>query len=303
MMTAGSMTRRCWVVGVVLLGAVAHLTAQEGVQAELVGPGTVSGDQGDAFPALSADGQVLYFSRVKQGSGWSNQVLMQSEWRDGAWSSPEVLSFSGTSASDRAPRPVPGSDWLIFTSNRPLPGAEGSRNNYSLWRTQRGADGTWSEPSPLEGDVNTGAPEIHSSMTEDGALYFASRRDDGHGRSDIYRARRDDDRFIEVVNLGPPVNSAESQPDLWVSPFGEWMILAITDHPDGAGGDDLYLSEFRDGVWSAPRNLGPAVNTPEYEYGPFMDPTGTWLYFTSHRSGDGDVYRIRLRDLVGQGEG
>ncbi len=31
-----------------------------------------------------------------------------------------------------------------------------------------------------------------------------------------------------------------------------------------------------------------------------MDPTGTWLYFTSHRSGDGDIYRIRLGELLGR---
>jgi len=276
------------------------LTAQEGAQAELVGQGTVSSDRGDTFPAVSTDGQVLYFSRVKEGRGWSDQVLMQSEWRDSAWSDPEVLPFSGTAASDRAPRPTPDGEWLIFTSNRPLPGAEGSHSDYNLWMTRRDAEGNWSGPVPLPGEVNSEAMDGHASLTEDGMLFFFSRRDGGHGKGDIYRARRDGDQFTGVENLGPPVNSAESQSDLWVSPFGEWMILVITDHPDGFGGDDLYMSEFREGQWSQPRNLGPAVNTAEYEYGPFMDPTGTWLYFTSHRSGDGDVYRIPLRELVGR---
>jgi hypothetical protein len=285
-----------------LLGSVAPLVAQEAGQAELVGKGTVSSDRSDTFPAVSADGQVLYFSRVKEGRGWSDQELMQSEWRDSGWSEPEVLPFSGTAASDRAPRPTPEGNWVIFTSNRPLPGAEqadaGARGDYNLWVARRDDEGQWYGPVPLAGDVNTEATEGHSSLTEDGVVYFYSRRDGGYGKGDIYRARRDGDQFIGVENLGPPINSAESQSDLWVSPFAEWMILVITDHPDGFGGDDLYMSEFRDGAWSKPRNLGPEVNTAEYEYGPYMDPTGTWLYFTSHRSGDGDIYRIRLREVL-----
>ncbi len=299
MVTDGTPMRLYRFIGVVLWGAMAPLAAQESPQAELVGQGTVSSDRGDTFPAVSADGRVLYFSRVKEGHGWSDQVLMYSEWRDGAWSDPEILPFSGTAASDRAPRPTPEGDCLIFTSNRPLPGAETARVDYNLWVARR-ADGNWYGPVPLAGEVNSEAAEGHSSLTEDGTLYFYSRRDGGHGQGDIYRAHRDGNRFTQVENLGPPVNSAESQSDLWVSPSGEWMILVITDHPDGFGGDDLYLSEFRDGRWSKPRNLGPTVNTAEYEYGPYMDPTGTWLYFTSHRSGDGDIYRIRLGELLGR---
>ncbi len=286
-------------LGLALLGGMAPLAAQESAQAELVGQGTVSGDRGDTFPAVSSDGQVLYFSRVKEKRGWSDQVLMRSEWRDGAWSDPQVIPFSGTAASDRAPRPTPEGDWVIFTSNRPLPGAEGGPGDFNLWVARHDADDNWYGPVPLAGEVNSEANDGHSSLTEDGTLCFSSRRDGGHGKGDIYRASRDGDRFTQVENLGPPVNSAESQSDLWVSPFGEWMILVITDHPEGFGGDDLYLSEFRNGNWSKPRNLGPAVNTAEYEYGPYMDPTGTWLYFTSHRSGDGDIYRIRLRDVLG----
>ena len=94
--------RRFLVSALALAGGLSTgLHAQDAFQGELVGEGTVSSDRGDTFPALSPDGTVLYFSRVKEGSGWSDQELLRSAWEDGAWSDPEVLPFSGGSASDR----------------------------------------------------------------------------------------------------------------------------------------------------------------------------------------------------------
>ena len=80
-----------------------------------------------------------------------------------------------------------------------------------------------------------------------------------------------------------------------MSPDGRWMILVVTEHPQGLGGDDLFLSEFKNGVWSALRHLPAPINSAEYEYGPSVSPDGKWLYFTSHRSGgNGDVYRVEM---------
>ncbi len=79
------------------------------------------------------------------------------------------------------------------------------------------------------------------------------------------------------------------------------MILAITDHPDGYGGDDLYLSRVNSGEWSTPLNLGSEFNTAEYEYGPTVSADGKYLYFTSHRSESADVYRVLLSNVLGSG--
>ncbi|MEE8061933.1 MAG: hypothetical protein V3T16_08880 [Gemmatimonadales bacterium] len=295
--------RRFLVSALALAGGLSTgLHAQDAFQGELVGEGTVSSDRGDTFPALSPDGTVLYFSRVKEGSGWSDQELLRSAWEDGAWSDPEVLPFSGGSASDRAPRPAPEGRWIIFTSNRPLP--DGSLAGFNLWVARTDRTGNWYGPVPLEGEVNGPEADSHSSLTTDGTLYFSSRREGSLGRSDIWRATQDAStgEFGGVENLGSPINSELSQSDVWVKPDGSMMIFVVTDHPDGFGGDDLWVSYQSDGGWTTPRNLGPAVNTPEYEYGPFVSPDGGWLYFTSHRSGDGDIYRVRIEGLLAGGD-
>lgn len=282
------------IVGSLAAVVVGPETYQEAFRAELVGAGVISRDEGDdVFPALTPDGSALYFSRPK-GRNWSNQTIMFSRHTSRGWSEPEVAPFSGFQYSDRAPRFSADGNTLFFTTNRPLPG--GTSNDYNIWVVRR-ANGGWSDPEPLSGSINTSSPEIHTSVTGDGTLYFASARPNGHGRSDIYRAAPRGSDYAEATNIGAPVNTEQSQPDLYVSANGRMMILAITDHPDGFGGDDLYVSRFQNGSWTPPRNLGPAVNTPEYEYGPTLSPDGEYLYFSSHRNGSGRIYRIRLDEL------
>jgi len=268
---------------------------QDAFRGELVGAGVISTEEGgQVFPAVAPDGSALYFSQVKDRN-WGDQTIMVAERRGDGWATPHDVAFSGSAASDRAPRLSVDGNKLFFSSNRPLPGTQ--TQDFNLWVVERNAGGHWSEPSPLS--INTDAVEMHSAVTRDGTLYFASSgRPDGLGRSDLYRSRYRDGRFATAEHLGETINSELSQPDVYVSPDGDWMILATTDHPDGLGGDDLYVSYWRDGAWIAPRNLGPAVNTPEYEYGPTVSGDGEYLYFTSHRRAAGDIYRIRLSEVL-----
>ena len=263
--------------------------------AELVQPGVISTDGGEIFPAFSPDGRTLYFNTHLQG--WSSHRLMMSRLGPDGWGKPEMLPFSGE-YNDRAARPAPDGSVLFFSSDRPLPGASRPRGDFNLWTVELRQDGSWGEPQPLPSPVTTEADEWHSSMMADGTLYFSSRnRPDSHGFSDLYRTRFDGESYTTPVNLGPPLNDRRSQTDLYVSPDGSFMIFVITDHPEGYGGDDLWLSLFRDGAWSDPINLGPDVNSSQYEYGPAISPDGRYLYFSSHRRGLGDIYRVDLNVL------
>lgn len=272
-------------------------TGQEGFRATLVGEGRVSTDVAEAFPAPDPGGDALYFSVVVDDN-WAHQRLVVAPASGEGWGPPQPLPFSDDRRfSDRAPRLSPDGLRLVFSSNRPVGGAEHDPNDFNLWMVDRPTPaGPWSDARPLT-SVNSAERDYHASMTSDGTLYFASTRPGGLGRSDIYRARWTGDRYAAPESVGAPINTELSQPDLLVTPDGTMMILVITDHPTGLGGDDLFVSFNRNGSWTDPRNLGSAVNTPEYEYGPSLSADREYLYFTSHRSGGGDTYRIALSDL------
>jgi outer membrane protein OmpA-like peptidoglycan-associated protein len=65
----------------------------------------------------------------------------------------------------------------------------------------------------------------------------------------------------------------------WISPDGKRLYFA-SDKPDGYGGSDLYYSQWSDGYWNEPVNLGPVINTTGNEAYPFINQAGE-LFFSS----------------------
>jgi hypothetical protein len=169
----------------------------------------------------------------------------------------------------------------------------------NIWVVERTAGGGWGAPRLLPEPLNTSSREIHNVEPRDGTIYLASDRPGGRGRSDIYRFTRSGSTWSATPIAA--VNDSLSQPDLLVSPGEDWMILAITDHARGLGGDDLFLSRRSGTTWSAPEPLGAPINSPEYEYGPTLSPDGRWIYYTSHRrNGSADVYRVAVSEVLGR---
>ena len=185
---------------------------------------------------------------------------------------------------------------LFYSSNRPRAGqGDQALDHLDIWLIELLEDG-WGPLRPLPSPVNTEANEIHPSVALDGTIYFASDREGGLGRSDLYKATPGPTGYA-VESLGAVVNTENSEADVFVDPQQRFIIFARTDDPEGYGGDDLWLSIRTVRGWSTPQNLGPGVNSPEYEYGPALSTNGRTLYFTSHKDGDADIFEIDAAQL------
>jgi len=85
--------------------------------------------------------------------------------------------------------------------------------------------------------------------------------------------------------------------------FGNVMVFT-SDREGGYGGFDLYFSQYLDGVWSQPQNLGDKINSEYDEYRPiivaFFELDVTMLIFSSNRPGGQggfDLYAVRTNKL------
>lgn len=163
-------------------------------------------------------------------------------------------------------------------------------------------DGRWTAPRPI-GAVNIAFASNDGPCPLGEELYHSGLRNmniGGPSCSDIYVSRRKGGDWSAPIRLGPPVNSAASEANPWVSADGNVMWFD-SDRPGGQGGRDLWMSRRSAGEWGEPVNLGKAINGPLDDTQPFVTADGNTLYFAgSSRDGDGDhvIFRCR-RDRAG----
>jgi hypothetical protein len=88
------------------------------------------------------------------------------------------------------------------------------------------------------------------------------------------------------------VNSPKDDLDPAVTPHGDFVYFA-SDRAGGAGGFDIYRSRITGRLLSAPRLLGPEINSEANEIGPETRMEGFDLFFSSDRGAQGrGLYRI-----------
>jgi hypothetical protein len=255
---------------------------------------SVSTPGGEGWYSISPDESTVVFGRHDEN--WSNHVILFMEQTESGWSEAAPMPFSGT-FNDRGARYYPALNVMLMSSNRPLPG-EDEAADFNLWVVAHDGE-EWMPPEPFMA-ANSDDNDFHGSVSASGTIYFSSNREGGQGRSDIYKASLGSMGY-EVEPVAGPVNTIHSESDVWVDPGERYLIFSRTDDPEGFGGDDLWITFAGQNGWSAPVNLGEAVNSSDYEYGAWVTRDGATLYFTTHRDGQADIARIDLADLSVEG--
>ncbi len=101
-----------------------------------------------------------------------------------------------------------------------------------------------------------------------------------------------------LAGLDDIINTKGHEPSVSIS-LDESVVFIVSDRKGGFGGLDIYKSvRQRDGSWGEAVNLGETINTPFDEDGPYVDPDGSTLYFSSkgHSSMGGyDVFKSQFK--------
>lgn len=221
------------------------------------------------------DGKLFLFSRANDSI---NGILMMQKI-NGVWSKPKLAPFSaGKHDWDFM---LSQDDTTVFISSgrgRPVHKDSSSVENYRIWVSEQTKDG-WSKPLLLPYPVNSGYHDSYPSLTDEGVLYFFSRRNEGFGYADIYRSTKIDGQYSKIEILDEPVNSRYSDLDPFIAPDESYLTFC-SDRPGGFGSYDIYITyKKEDGTWTEIQNLGKEFNTEFYEYCPVVSPDGNYFFF------------------------
>ena len=286
-----------WSIGLLYLVIFCSITSAEtltylgqeppGLTAKCFAPGLISlDDRYEHTIVFSPDGNECYFT--VSTPNWSSAWIMMTTLDNGTWSPQEKAPFSNDYSLN--PSLSPDGSRLFFSSNRETKGKQG------IWQCHRTPAG-WSEPEEMNRQISSTAAEWSCHLSDLGNMFVCSWREGGQGRCDGWR-------ITDITGDSPVAENLKvlntGTDDCGVAPGpGERYVVFQSGRPGGQGKADLYVSyALPENQWSEPRNLGPAVNSPEVDGGAWITYDGKYLFFSSRRSGNQDIYWVETKAFL-----
>ncbi len=296
---------------VVALGATSNVRADFtfGTPVNL-GP-IVNSPSGDGFSCVSADGLEMYIDSDRPGGrgNWDIWVLKRAS-TDDSWGAPENLGPTVNTSAEEGLATISADGLTLHFSSTGRAGGYGGNDIYAVTRPTK--TDPWGPAVNLGPAVNSPRDDGSVWFSADGLeLFYGSWRSSGYGLSDVYTAKRVtvNDPWGEPANLGPVVNTTNSEDFPYLSPDG--LVLFFSDRnngpfrPGGYGGGDLWMARraSRSDPWQPPVNLGPTVNSLSFDGCLRISPDGRMLYFSSERPGGfggawGDIWQAPILPIV-----
>ncbi|WP_083322505.1 OmpA family protein [Hymenobacter lapidarius] len=264
----------------------------------------------DTHPVISPDGRTLYFARE------SNPLNV-----GGSRDPQDVFASSLISGKNKTWGPAKNLGGPVNTPDDPNGIASVSANGQSaILINIYNRDGTidplgcsltkrtrmgWTTPVPqvIKDFVNLDKEHVDFFLATSGkALLMAVERPEGKGGQDLFVSFPVPDSpntWTKPKNLGTNVNTDKSD----FAPFlaaDEKTLYFASEGRGGYGKSDIFYSKRLDDTWTnwtTPRNLGPVVNSPDFDAYYTISAAGQDAYLVSSRNGTGgskDIFRISL---------
>lgn len=256
----------------------------------------------DGCPIESADGLSLFIASNRPGTMGANDIwAADRDSLSSPWGVPRNLGAPiNTSAADFCPTPVRGRS-LFFVSERPGDGTGPTPcGGGDMYLSRQSPAGGWSAPVMLkcapEGPNFPGGERSPSLVETWFGTYLFYSSNAGGGDQDIYISRLGPDGHFGPGKIVAELSTEfeDIMPNVREREDGSFEIVFSSNRPTWGrgqaafGAQDVYISRswWPTGSWSAPRNLGEAVNTAGVEQRSTLSHDGKRLYFGR----DGDIY-------------
>lgn len=264
----------------------------------------VNGPYTEHSPSLTADEQVLYFTRrmpaKRKGAGSvsdDEDLYLSNRQPDNIWGTAIDLGNDiNTHYREGASCVSPDGKYLFFTScDRP-----GGFGSCDLYLAIKSGD-KWTKPRNLGQTINSSFWESQPSFSSDGRTLFYVSNKGGKGERDIWMIKiGNDGNWGTPINLS--INTKGSDQSPFIHPDGKSFYFASNGHK-GLGKHDLFMTTLLDdkGNCSEPINLGYPINSSEDDVSLMVSANGKTAYYASGMDGgfgEWDLYSFDLPEVV-----
>lgn len=257
----------------------------------------------DYTPSISGDGQKLVFTS-RRSSGETGEIdegndfkffedIFISNWNeeDGEWETAQSIEGEvNTAGHDAVLSIAPDGQSIFVYENNANSAGDISKSLLNI------ADNTWMKPEKLSKVINSSYFETSLSTTADGSrIYFISERPGGFGQGDIYTSELlANGSWSKPENLGNVINTVLDEKFVFIHQNGRTLYFASDGH-QCLGSYDIFKSEFINGQWSTPVNLGYPINTVNEESTFSLTEDNKTLYIAAEYEdsfGERDIYVV-----------
>ncbi len=275
--------------------AMEDVNIAENLKIKNMGP-SINSDKDEYWPGMPFSGDRFVFTRRLGGT--ENALLQEdfymSDLNDSLWGKAYPAPGEINTPENEGTLSVKADGSALYYTRCNQPGGLGSCDLYVSDLDGRG----WKRGSNLGSPVNGSAWDCQPAISGDGhTLIFSSSRQGGFGGKDLWVSYLKQGKWSVPKNMGPAINTREDDGAPFLHYDGATLYFSSLGHP-GFGGSDIFMSRLgADGQWSTPENLGSGLNSPDDEFGLYIDAVGKKGYFASDRKGGLgrlDIYQFEV---------
>ena len=266
---------------------------------------SVNSSYDEHSPALSPDGNTLYFTRSGHAANVGGVIDRGDIWYS-------TKTETGWSKAKHAGNLInhPGLNGVVGFSadgNRMYllnyfdPDGQGGGNMRNGIAVSTLENGEWQRPERLQIQYfSNNSPYIGASINlEENTLILSIRSYQTEGNEDLYVSfKQGDGMWSQPQSLGNVINTYGEEWSPFLAADNETLYFTSNAH-DGFGGRDIFVTKRLNGSWqdwSTPVNLGQGINTKGTERDYFIPASGDMALFSSTQNseGFGDIFNYPL---------
>jgi outer membrane protein OmpA-like peptidoglycan-associated protein len=266
----------------------------------------INSEYSEYVPVISPDGKTLYMFVLDDPKNIGDGDIWYSTSSDEiSWTPRKNIGYPlNNEASNFVISVSPDNNSLFLSRKYKVKGKEIVDNGKGFSISKRTKSG-WGTPiDVVVTDFKNKNKYGEFCMSADQkTLIHAIESTETFGDQDLYVSfKQNDGTWSTPKNLGKSINTSKAENSPFLASDGITLYFSTNGRP-GYGLNDIFMSRRLDDTWtnwSEPENLGPSINTKDFDAYFTIPASGDYAYLVSGENslGKADIWKLKLPEVV-----